>query len=176
MNREDLIARIRHQVRQDTRNRRDRRFRDTLGFLVAKGLLKTNVPIDLAPNRRLRIDDAIWAGCTVEPRILEVLPAAVLRLSRHFDLDPLKHAGLARTVDQLRRRKAHGDAFCGIPYEKLRVWAELPLRDKRVKPASEKKVSRTFRLSPAALERLRSMARERGSSETATLESLLGAR
>ncbi len=173
MNRKALIAEIRRRARQDEKHRHDRRFLDTLGFLVAKGLLKTNMRIDLLPNKRLRIEDAVWAGQNVEPRILEVLPAAVLRLGRHFDLDPAKHPELVRTIERLRSREAQGDAFLGVPYEKLKVWAELPLRDRRVKPVTEKKVVKTFRLSLRAIERLRRMARQSGSSETSVLESLL---
>ena len=62
MKKEALIRKIRRRARQDEGNRQDRRFLDTMGFLVAKGLLKTNMPIDLLPNKRLRIDDVIWAG------------------------------------------------------------------------------------------------------------------
>ena len=61
----------------------DRRFRESMGFLVAKGFLKTNFPVPLLPNKRLRLEDVLWAGTHVEPRILEVLPAAVLRLEQH---------------------------------------------------------------------------------------------
>ena len=173
MNKEALIAKIRQRARQDEGNRRDRRFLDTLGFLVAKGFLNTNMQVDLLPNKRLRVDDAIWAGENVEPRILEVLPAAVLRLGRYFDLEPLKHQELERTVVRLHRREEHGEPFRGIPYDKLKVWADLPLRDKRVKPVTEKKVMKTFRMDPRAVDRLRKIARERGCSEAAVLESLL---
>jgi hypothetical protein len=173
MNRRELLEKIRKRALQDEKNRTDHRFLDTMGLLVAKGLLRTNMPIALCPNKRLRIDDAIWAGQHVEPRILEVLPAAVLRLGRHFDLDADKHAELARTVARLRAREAQGEAFQGIPYNKLKVWAEIPLPDRRVKPAGEKKVAKTFRLHPRAVERLQEMAREKRTTETAVLESLL---
>jgi hypothetical protein len=173
MNREEQLEKIRKRAQQDERNRTDHRFLDTMGFLVAKGLLRTNMPIALYPNKRLRIDDAIWAGQNVEPRILEVLPAAVLRLGRHFDLDADKHADLARTVAQLRAREKHGEAFQGVPYAKLKVWAELPLPDRRVKPGTEKKVARTFRFHPQTIERLQEMAKEKRTTETAILESLV---
>jgi hypothetical protein len=173
MNREELLKRICARARQDEKNRQDLRFLDTMGLLVAKGLLKTNMPLALRPNKRLRVDDAIWAGQNVEPRILEVLPAAVLRLGRHFDLDPRKHADLARTVAQLRTRQDRGEEFQGIPYTKLKVWAEIPLPDRRVKTAAEKKVTKTFRLHPQAVARLQEMAREERTTETAILESLI---
>jgi hypothetical protein len=173
MNKEALIKQIRKKAQEDKKKRRDRRFIDTMGFLLAKGFLRANFEILLLPNKRLRIDDAIWVGRNVEPRILEVLPAAVLRLSKHFDLDPLRHHELARVVDQLRRREAKGDPFCGIPYEKVKLWVEFPLRDKRVKPLTQKKVIKTFRLNPAALKCLKHTAEERKCSETEVLEKLL---
>jgi hypothetical protein len=98
MNRKELIDKIRKRARQDEKNRHDRRFLETMGFLVGKG-------------------------------------------------------------------KEQGEDFEGIPYAKLKVWAELPLRDRRVKPASEKKVSKTFRMTPRAIERLHEIAQKLGRSE-----------
>ena len=130
MNRKALIRKIREKAKEDEKNRRDRRFLDTMGFLVAKGFLRTNLEIPLLLNKRLRIDDALWAGRNVEFRIFEVLPAAVLRLGKHFDLDPARHPELAKVVARLRRSEATGEAFCGMPYDKVKAWAEFPLRDR----------------------------------------------
>jgi hypothetical protein len=170
--RQALLERIKRKAKRDAKNRKDPRFLETMGFLVAKGFLKTNFEIVPLPNKRLRIDDAVWAGKNVEPRILEVLPAAVLRLEKHFDgLDANRE--LAKTVAQLRGRQEEGDSFCDVPYRKLKVWTELPLLDKRVKTVAEKKRIKTFRLDPDALERLKTVARERDSTETEVLEKLL---
>ncbi len=173
MNKESLIQQIKEKAKQDMKNRRDRRFFDAMGFLVAKGFLRTNLNIPLLPNKRLQLNDVIWAGINVEPRILEVLPAAVLRLGKHFDLNPQMHPSLARSVDQLRKREQNGDAFYGMPYEKLKVWADIPLQDKRVKPVAKKKVLKTFRLDPKAVERLSMAAVAKNCTETELLETLL---
>lgn len=173
MNKDALIRKIKAKAKQDEEYRRDRRFLEAMGFLVAKGFLKTNLDMPLLPNKRLRVEDVIWAGLNVEPRILEVLPAAVLRLAKHFDLDPAVHRELAETVDQLRRRKENGKAFYGMPYEKVRVWVDFPLRDKRVKPLTKRKVVKTFRLDPTAVENLRRVAEQKGCTETEILETLL---
>jgi hypothetical protein len=117
-----------------------------MGCFVAKGFLKT---------------------------ILEVLPAAVLRLTNHFDFDATAHKALAEAVDQLRKHEESGKAFYGIPYEKIRVWADFPLRDKRVKPLTQRKVVKTFRLNPLAVESLRRVAKQKGCTETEVLETLL---
>jgi predicted transcriptional regulator len=47
------------------------------------------------------------------------------------------------------------------------------LRDRRVKALSEKKSPGTFRLSPRITERLKELARQKGVSETAVIESLI---
>lgn len=174
MNRKDaLVLQIKRKAMQDKRNRRDRRFLDTLGFLVAKGLLKTNLDVPLQPNRRLHIDDAVWAGRNIEPRILEVLPAAVLRLPRHFDFDAAKHKELAAVLEQLRKGMETGDEFLGMPYAKVRAWINFPLRDRRVKPLAEKKVVRTYRLHPAVVARLKAIAKELACTETEALEKTI---
>lgn len=176
MNRDALIRQIKKKAKQDAKKRRDPRFLDTMGFLVAKGFLKTNLDIPLLPNKRLRIADAIWAGEQLEPRIIEVLPAAVLRLAKHFDLDPTEHRDLIRVVNQLRRNEPRGNDFLGAPYDKIKQWSELPLRDKRVKTVASKKIVKTFRLDPRAVEHLRSEAVARGCTETEVLERLLESR
>jgi hypothetical protein len=173
MNRATILQQIRKRARADERNRKDPRFLETLGFLVAKGLLKTNVPVRLRPNKRLRVDDAVWAGQHVEPRILEVLPAAILRLGRHFDLDPERHKELAEAVASLRAGETQGKEFRGVPYAKLKHWVDLPLPDRRIKTLRDKKVPKTFRLAPQTIERLALLAREKGISETAVIESLV---
>ncbi len=173
MTREMLIKKIRLKARQDRLKRKDLRFLDAMGFLVAKGFLRANYAVRPLPNKRIRIEDAIWAGKNVEPRILEVLPAAVLRLGKHFDLDPVLHKQLAGVVEQLRRSEKTGDAFCGIAYDKIRTWAELPLRDKRVKGASDKKVLKTFRLDRKLIGNLKKAASLKGCTETEILEGLL---
>lgn len=173
MNREQILQKIKRKARVDARNRRDPRFINTMGLLVAKGLLRTNFDVPLLPNKRLDIEDVLWAGRNVEPRILEVLPGAVVRLGAHFRVDPIKHRDLIEVTDQLRRRQTEGKAFEGIPYERLRVWAEFDLRDKRIKPLGLKKRLKSFRLAPQAIERLQAVAEKSGKSETEVLEELL---
>jgi hypothetical protein len=38
------------------------RILETMGFLATKGFLKTNLEMPLLPNKRLRVEDVIWAG------------------------------------------------------------------------------------------------------------------
>ncbi len=173
MTHEKLIKNIKLKAAQDKRKRRDPRFLKVMGFLVAKGFLYTNQSIHKLPNQRINIDDAIWAGINVEPRILEVLPAAVLRLGKHFDFDQKTRKELARVIECLHQRKEEGPAFMGMPYRKVKQWADFPLRDRRVKSVINKKIVKTFRLDPKAFEKLVKVARERGSNMTEVLESLI---
>lgn len=173
MKKEELIRKIKRKSDLDRKNRKDSRFLDTMGFLMAKGFLRANFRVPLLPNKRLRVEDAIWAGLNVEPRILEVLPAAVLRLGKHFDFDAEVYPDLARLLGQLRARKEEGDAFFDVRYAKLRIWTEFPLKDGRVKSLAHKKVAKTFRLSPKALDRLKIISLAKGCTETESLESLI---
>lgn len=173
MNRESLLRKIKQRATEDRKRRQDPRFLKAMAFLVAKGFLKTNLQIHPLPNLRLQIDDVIWAGENVEPRLLEVLPAAVLRLGRHFDLDKDKHPQLAAVVEHLRKGDPEGQAFFGIDYKKVKVWADLPLRDKRIKTVGKKKISRTYRFDPKVIKYLSEMALKENSTETAILEQLV---
>lgn len=106
----------------------------------------------------------------MEPRILEVLPAAVLHLRAHFDFDAERFPELAVVLDALKKCAPEGPDLFGVPYAKMRVWANFPLPDRRVKLVSEKKVPRTFRLRPDVIAALKERAREAGCSETELLE------
>jgi hypothetical protein len=173
MNEKQLLRKIREQAKRDALNRLDRRFKETMGFLVAKGLLKVNYPVRRMPNQRLRIEDAIWAGQNGEPRILEVLPTAVLRLEKHFDLDEARHPILFRVVEAMREGATEGEAFLGVPFAKLRAWRDFPLLDGRTKLQKDKKITKTFRLRPDVLEFLVRGAQAKGCTETAFLEACL---
>lgn len=173
MNKQELLRKIKAKAKIDERNRHDPRFLETCGFLVAKGFLKTNMDVPLLPNKRIRLDDALWAGQHVEPRILEVLPAAVLRLEKHFDFDPLRYPDLAETIEHLRQGDKKGPEFRGMPFEKLRQWVNFPLPDKRMKKLAEKKILKTFRLDPRAVARLKEMAKKKGVTETELVEGLI---
>ena len=94
MNKRAFIKKIKEIAQQDKRRRLDSRYLKVMGFLVAKGFLYTNKKIHLNPNGHINLTDAIWAGRYVEPRILEVLPAAYERFKmkekclKLFDLNP----------------------------------------------------------------------------------------
>jgi len=131
------------------RARRDPRYRRVIGRYVAAGLLTTT--LDVAPYRPpIEIDDVLWAG-GVEPRILELLPALIVKRPGLFvDVAKLPD-DLAAAVRALRMNQEPGE-FRGIPGATLLRW--LPSVGHRGKLPSRLK---SFRLQPddvALLERL----------------------
>jgi hypothetical protein len=173
MNREETLKRIRDAARKDKRRRTDPRYRTTIGFLVAKGFLDTNEAVARIPNQRIKIADAIWAGTHVEPRILEVLPAAILRLPRHFDLSRERHPELIALVEKLRRGETNGPNLWKIPYKKFAYWTSLPLPDRRTKLPNERRIVKTFRLKPESIARLQALCTALGCNATEALETVL---
>lgn len=170
MNKADFLKQVKRQVALLKRNKKDPRYTKTIGFLVGKGFLHANRAIPKTPNIRINIEDAIWAGKNVEPRILEVLPAAVMRLEKHFNYNPEVHTELKRAIEQLR---GNGEGnFLGVPTEKIRPWLNIRLKDKRIKSLDEKKVIKTFRLSPATIERIKELKKAKNISEADLLENL----
>lgn len=168
---ENLLSKIRRRAREDAKRRQDPRFLETMGFLLAKGFLKTDLPIPRRPNKKLTVDDAVWAGRKVEPRILEVLPAALLRFPRHFITDTSRHYELLAIVKSLRNGDSHGPSLWNIPFDKLRAWQKLPTADGRVK--LERRIVKTFRLSPTIAKLLKESALQSGCTETEILEQAI---
>lgn len=172
----ETLARFKQLAARNARRRKDLRFTNTVGLLVAKGLLGYNRPLLERPNARIDLRDALWAGKNVEPRILEVLPAAVARLPKHFRIPPVPtrdEKQLLEAATALRRNRREGEPFLGIEYEKYRVWMDLPLRDGRTRAGKARKQTKTFRLRGDAIEKLGELAKQAEISEAEVLEKLL---
>lgn len=146
--------------------------RKIFGFFVGKGLLGKE-GVEPMPTAKLDINDVIRAGLEVEPRILEVLPAAMLRFPRSFlnwDEMPEK---LATVLDCIKKNKNDGPDLAGLPYKDLKRWANFELPDKRTIPVKEKKIPSYFRLRPAAIAALKKRASRERISEAEVIERLL---
>ena len=176
MNKRDYIKKIKKLAQQDKKRRQDPRYLKVMGFLVAKGFLHVNDKrILLNPNGYIDLTDAVWAGRFVEPRILEVLPAAYERFKRHFWGDAEIIEKLEQIIDRIKQKNDQPIQFYGIPIEKIRPWFFIRLRDGRSKPLNERKVSKTFRFKPETVDILKRMKDQTGQSETAILEDLIAA-
>lgn len=136
-----------------------------LGFIVAPGFAPR-------PSSKVDLSIAISIGTIAEPRILEVLPAAVLSFPRSFSHVERAPASFHEVLRALRRGTP-GPEFEGIPFEKVRQAAERPVRNRRRKILSERRVSRTFRLSPGTIRTLSERAKKLGKDHTAYIELLI---
>jgi hypothetical protein len=173
VNKRDFIKKIKKLAQEDEKQRQDPRYLKIMGFLAAKGFLYINKKILLNPNGHINLTDAIWAGRFVEPRILEVLPAAYERFKRHFSGDAETVEKLEQIIDCIKQKSDHKIEFYGISIEKMKPWFFIRLRDRRSKSLDERKVSKTFRFKPETVDILKNLKDQTGQSETAILENLI---
>lgn len=146
--------------------------RQVLGFFISKGLLIAP-GIDPAPTAKLRIETVVDIGLKVEPRVLEVLPAAILHFPRSFiNLDKMPDK-LKMVVEAIRKDQKSGPTLGGIKYQAMKRWANKKLKDGRAVPEEHRRIMRSYRFSRAALSRLKQRSKELGRTETEILEELI---
>jgi hypothetical protein len=143
-----------------------------LGFLVAKGLL-------ISPNftpcgtAKLTVDDFVETANEVEPRVLAVLPAAIIHFPRSF----LDYRRLPKEVkdviDAILAGNKTGPELLGIPYDEMNRWAHAKLKDARARPLNVRRIRKTYRFRPQIAARLRKLARKAKTTETAIIEKLV---
>lgn len=174
MNKIKMLDAFKKKAERLAKHRKDPRFKKVMGFLKAKGLLDTNLQILATPSIRLNIQDALWAGKNIEPRILEVLPAAVLRFNKNWiELDNAPH-DFHEVMKCIRQNSELGPDFEGLEYKKMKFWANAPLKDRRTKPVQEKRRSKIFRLRPESLLKLERLVKSRKfSDQTEALEAAI---
>ena len=116
----------------------DTRFRKTIGKLVYAGLIDhKTIP---AWNGQLSIDEALWAG-EVEPRILELIPALILKKPKFFyHIDPLPD-DLQFVLRCIRKNQPAG-SFRGVEASKYLYWVDKVGRKQKM-PS----ILKTFRFS-----------------------------
>jgi len=160
-----LVERAQARHAKIQRLRRDPRYRRVLGRFVAAGLLATN---DQAlPHRSaIRVADALWAG-EIEPRILELLPALLLKKPSLFVDRTELPDDLAQVVRSLRRAEVPSD-FRGIPGADLARW--LPRLGRSGTVPSR---LRCFRFSAEESRLLSQLSRELKTTEVAVLRRAL---
>jgi len=168
----NTVSRAQVRRAQLEKLRADPRYRRVMGFLVAKGFMMAT---DIAPLPTVKISlaDAVWVGETLEPRVFEVLPAALAHFPRSF-------LGRAEMPEELKgvlrcmaRGESAGPSFRGIPYDRMLRWATHPLPDKRTRPITERRVARTFRIKPELLAGLAAHSARTKNSQTELLEQAL---
>jgi len=153
-------------------NFRDRRTQHVMGFLLAKGLL-VGEGIPLRGEAKLYVEDVLWVGRNVEPRVLEVFPAALIHFPRTFLGTAHIPANLKEVITAIRARDKHGPDFEGMRYRDMKKWADKATADRRTKPLSEIRINKTFRLSPDAIRALEQRSMKAELTMTRFLEKLL---
>lgn len=172
MKNDEIIKAAKRVAAAHRRARADRRYLRVMGFLVGKKFLFCD-EVPPLPSAKISVADALWAAEHVEPRINEVLPAAVLHFPGSFtDAGDLPH-DLAEVVKRLRAGDQEGPSFGGTEFGRLKRWAELSLPDRRLVPLRQKRTSKSFRLSQRACAKLAEQSRLLGITETEYIERLL---
>lgn len=167
------INQIKQAAKKDAQKRKDLRYLQTMTLLTRKGLLKANQKFKLY-RPRININDAVWAGLNVEPRIIEVLPAAILHFPKAFTGIKTLPKDLTRILNLIRENAEEGPAFYGTDFKKMKFWANTPLRDKRTKPTREKRQTKTFRLKPFVIEKMNKLVSSgKYKSQSQVLEAAL---
>jgi len=149
MTNNNLLKAFKEKARHLKLNQKDVRFQRTMAFLKAKGLLDTNLNIKPHLRGRLKLNDVLWAARNVEPRIIEVLPAAMLHFPKNFT--GIAPQELKKILVCIQHGDNEGPDFEGLEYKKMKFWANTQLKDKRTKPVQEKRQPKAFRLNPKTL-------------------------
>jgi hypothetical protein len=156
-----LRARARRRAAALKEARRDPRYRRVIGRFVAAGLLTTTG--DVPPQRAaITVDDALWAG-RIEPRILELLPAAIIKRPSLFKSTRDLPNDLDAVVRALRKN-LEPSAFRGLPGAALLRW--LPVIGHKDKVPSRLK---SFRLQVDDLDLLERLSNALGATQTEVL-------
>ncbi len=140
-----------------------------LGFLHAKGLLWVR---GVKPQHfaKIQAKDALWVAKNIEPRVLEVLPAALLHFPRAFLLVDELPDNFLKIVTDIKKGKQDGDNYNGIEYKDMFRWANIQLQDQRTKKQENKKNNMTIRLSEKHKLKLKAMANQQKTTLTDLLE------
>ena len=157
----ELQRRAKERLAQLHRRRADVRYRRVMGRLIGARLLTSNEALP-SYGGPVSVRDALWAG-EVEPRILELLPALLVKCPSMFTHGDALPEDLATAVGSLRQSREPQE-FRGIPGRSLLQW--LPRVGRRGKLPSRLK---SFRLQAGDVELLDRLSAELRISQTAVL-------
>jgi hypothetical protein len=106
----------------------------------------------------MRVAEALWVGTRIEPRVLEVLPAAILRFPGIFlDIDKVPK-DLREILDSIISGETIRGEWRGIDMTRIGFWLNSPLGDGRSVPFKERRVVKSFRLSPTTVRKIEHLA------------------
>ena len=152
------------RVKRLNKEEKDPRFRETLGKLVYMGLLDAKDATPFAEP--ITLDDALWAG-RLEPRILELIPALLLKKPKTFYKKGPVPLDLREVLKGIRNGNPEKN-FRGIPPKNYMQWVHH-WGHQDVMPSTMK----SFRLHSTDLVRLKKLSESRNQSETEVLKFAL---
>ena len=155
---DEFKERARRRLTVLRRRARDPRFSNVMGRFTRERLLVTNRAFKPYKGA-LAVADVLWAG-EVEPRLLELLPALIVKRPSMFVDTTSLPPDLAEAVKMLRRDQTPGE-FRGIPGRDVHQW--LRRVGHQGKAPSRLK---SFRFKPADQRLLEYLTKELGVSET----------
>lgn len=147
----------------------EKTFKEVTDFFVSRGYLYAE---SSARIKSIKLSEVFSVGL-VEPRVLAVLPAALLRSTKGIILDIEIPPDLKAVLKAIKMDLKEGPDFKGISYSELRRWANLEIKDSRSKPQREKKIIKSFRFNLKTSRLLKEKAKKMGLTETKVLENLI---
>ncbi len=146
--------------------------KNILGFFYAKGLLfATNVTA--RPNIKLNLLEVQQYALEHEPRIFEVLPAALIHFPKSFlhheTLDPK----LAEIIEQIKVGASTHQDYRGIKYKDMLRWVDKTLPDKRTVLLKDRRRMKSFRLKPSTIKKIKQLASAASTTETNLIEKMI---
>lgn len=132
------------------RKRRDPRFVQVIGKLIDMGLIEINMKGITGYRGKINLEDTLWAG-QIEPRVLELLPALVLKKPGIFRGELALPPDLEEVTSAIRHNE-NLVPFRGIPPKNYLQW--IPEVGHRGKHPS---LLKTFRFTQRDLKSLRKL-------------------
>ena len=164
MNRDEIEKRARLYAEKLRVVFNDQRYIKVIGRFVAAGFLIHN---KVPPYRgRVTIDEVLWVG-EVEPRVLELLPALLLRRPKFIECPKGLPEKIKEFLDGLRKGDTTQE-FYGIPARDYVPW--LSRLGRKSAPPS---LLKSFRFQREDVERLNSLKIKTGLNETEVIRRAL---
>jgi len=164
MNPNDIIKKAKARAKKYEILKRDPRTQKVLGKFKHEGWLIA--PHIRANHCRIFLKDALWVGELIEPRVLELLPAIIIKCPKTFYNTDLPDD--LNTVIRNLKKGNLDDKFRGIPLRDCYQWI------KRIGQTGKyPSVLKTYRFSKEDLELLKSLAQKRQSSEIQVIRDAL---
>lgn len=169
---EKKLKNLRIQKEKENKLLEEERFVNILLFLKNKGLLLLNKELKTIRNKKINVKDILDLA-RIEPRVIEVFPAAYIRFESKFVNASAIPDELNRIIKELRQGIDGKNEFMGISQKQMLRWCNSKLRDNRSKPLKEKKVLSSFKLSPMAIKKLNELNAKSKLTKTEILETLI---